>query len=368
MKENKFIITFNSGPKVEIKGEMDKKYLVEFIDSSTNKIIHSDTINNNMWTACSKKYFINWVIKINGEIIQSFNLNNKIVRISFDSKSVGDTIAWFPYVEEFRKKWGCKIICSTFHNKWFEKNYSQIEFVNPGENIGEAYVSYNIGWFYKDGKWDNELLKNDFRPQPLAKTATDILGLKYSEIKPNINNDNGLLKDNIEKYVTLSIQSTAQSKYWNHPTGWQQVVDFINSKGYKVVLVDQFKEYGVAPFINYSPKNIIDKSSCSLNEVISIISKSEFHLGISSGLSWLAWAVNTPVVLVSSFTKPYCEFTTNCIRIYNDTPLSGYFNTHKLDPSDWNWYPFRDLESMEDWYEVENITPEQVINEIKKLL
>ena len=72
--------------------------------------------------------------------------------------------------------------------------------------------------------------------------------------------------------------------------------------------------------------------------------------------------------MISSFTKPYCEFTTNCVRIYNDTPTSGYCNTHRLDALDWNWYPFKEIKNMEDWYEVENITPEQVIKEISRIL
>ena len=48
--------------------------------------------------------------------------------------------------------------------------------------------------------------------------------------------------------------------------------------------------------------------------------------------------------------------------------LGSNFNTHRLDPLDWNWYPFKDLKNMEDWYEVENITPEQVINKIKTII
>mgnify|MGYP005999273429 FL=1 len=103
-------------------------------------------------------------------------------------------------------------------------------------------------------------------------------------------------------------------------------------------------------------------------EILSIIKGAQFHIGISSGLSWAAWALNVPVVLVSSFTQPHLEFQSNCIRIYNDTPTSGYWHTHRLDPSNWNWYPFKEVKSMEDWYEIETITPEQVINNIKQLL
>ena len=363
---NEIIVTYDNGPKVEIKGNVNKKYNIQFIDKSCNCTIHMDVITNNMWTSCSRKWFTEWIIKVDGVVVNEFNLENKKVFIDFKSSSIGDTIAWFPYVEEFRKKHNCEVICSTFQNGWFEPKYPKIKFTNPGHRES-TYASYSIGWFYKGNDWDREYYKNDFRPQPLAKTASDVLGLDFEEIKPNIHVKN--FPSSIKgKYVTLSIQSTAQAKYWNHPTGWQQVVDFLNGKGYKVVLVDKDVAFGVGGCMNHAPNNVINKTTSSLDEVISIINKADFHLGISSGLSWVAWALNTPVVLVSSFTKPYCEFTTNCTRIYNDTPTSGYFNTHKLDRSDWNWYPFKEISKIEEWYEVENITPEQVINQIKTII
>jgi len=120
--------------------------------------------------------------------------------------------------------------------------------------------------------------------------------------------------------------------------------------------------------MNSAPKGVLDYTNRSLKETMELINSAEFHLGISSGLSWIAWALNTPVVMVSSFSKPFCEFQSGITRIYNDTPTSGYFNIYPLDASDWNWYPFKKIKSMEDWYEIENITPEQVINGIKQLL
>ena len=363
---NEIIVTYNNGPKVEIKGNVNKKYNIQFIDKSCNCTIHRDVITNNMWTSCSRKWFTEWIIKVDGVVVDEFNLENKKVFIDFKSSSIGDTIAWFPYVEEFRKKHNCEVVCSTFRNEWFKSKYPKIKLVNPGCSES-TYASYSIGWFYKGSEWDREYYKNDFRPQPLAKTASDILGLDFEEIKPNIHVKN--FPPSIKgKYVTLSIQSTAQAKYWNHPTGWQQVVDFLNSKGYKTVSVDLHPTFGVGGCQNTIPKVDYYYNNKPLDEVMSVIEGADLHLGIGSGLSWMAWALNTQVVLISSFTKPYCEFTTNCIRIYNDTPTSGYFNTHRLDPSNWNWYPFKEINKMEEWYEVENITPEQVINQIKTII
>ena len=364
-------LDFTDGARCEIKNG-NSSYKVDFIDNGN--IIWSDTIKNNMWTKTGRKYFTPWNIKItdtanNQEILDyKFNCEGKKVYVKFGSKSIGDTLAWLPYVEEFRKKHNCELICSTFHNDWFKPQYPEIQFVSPGSYVEEVYASYELGWFYfENGEKDMDKHPIDFLSQSLQKTASDILGLEYKEIKPKINvpNTPSPIK---EKYVTLSIQSTAQAKYWNYKGGWKKVIDFLTKQGYKIVLIDKYKVFGIAEFMNEAPKGVLDYTNKSLDEVSTLIQHADFHIGISSGLSWLAWALNTPVVMVSSFTKPYCEFQSNCVRIYSESPTSGYFNTHRLDASNWNWYPFKEIKSMEDWYEVETIIPKQVINGIKQLL
>ena len=79
------------------------------INKTTGEVLHSETIKNNMWVACSKKYFIPWVIKINDVVYDEFNLENKRVLISIESKSIGDTLSWVPYAVEFQKKYKCQI-------------------------------------------------------------------------------------------------------------------------------------------------------------------------------------------------------------------------------------------------------------------
>ncbi len=371
-EKNKITVNFFGSPKVSIDGSYSSKYLVKFIDNKTKKLIWEDTISNNMWTSPNLKYYIKWEIEIweSGKLIHSEILNYKDqkVLINFESKSIGDTIAWFPYIQKFQEIHNCNVVVSTFHNEWFQSQYPDLNFVPPGVVVDGIQGIYDIGWFYtKDQKIDYSSHPIDFKSQPLQKTATDILGLEYKEVKPKINfkPTTSPIKG---KYVTLSMQSTAQSKYWNHPTGWQEVVNFLTTQGYQIVLVDQHKTFGTKKTINHSPTNVIDKTQLPLSKIMPLINKAEFHLGISSGLSWVAWALNTPVVMVSSFTKPWCEFQNNCTRIYNETPTSGYFNTHKLDASNWNWYPFKKMSTLEDWYEVETITPEQVINKIKQIL
>jgi len=368
--QNDIIISFTDGAKCEIKGLLSKEYHIKFYNDITNELIHEDVITNNMWTAPNYKSFIKWRIEIwvNGkkEFNHVLNLKDQKVYIAFESKSIGDTIAWFPYVEEFRKKHECEIICSTFHNDWFKSKYPNIKFINPGTPSSYT-VFYKIGWFYKTCCLDPNYHSIDTKTQPLQKTSSDILGLEYKEIIPKFKSLNpSSIK---EKYVTIAIQSTSQCKYWNYPKGWEQVVSYLQNKGYKVVAVDQHRNFGIANFMNRSPQCDYHFHNKPLDEVMSIINGAEFHIGISSGLSWIAWALSIPTILISSFTHPdHCEFKSNTIRIYNDTPPSGYFSSHRMDVSNWNWYPFQKIESMEDWYKIETITPDLVIEGINRIL
>lgn len=368
--KNEIIISFIDGARCEIKGPLSQEYQVKFYNDDTNELVWEDTIKNNMWTAPSYKSFIKWRIEIwesDNKIHEHvLDLINKRVYIHLDSKSIGDTIAWFPYAEEFRKKHNCEVICSTFHNDWFESQYPKIQFVEPGTVVNNLYASYSIGWFYDEGEYKKSNHPSNFQHQPLQKTASDILGLEFKEVNPKFKAvPSSPIK---EKYITLSVQSTCQAKYWNHPTGWEQVVKHLQSKGYKVAVVDQHRTFGTQGFMNTSPQADYHFHNRSLEEVMSVINGAEYHIGIGSGLSWVAWALNTPTMLISSFSRPWCEFQTNCTRIYVDSPTSGYFNSHRIDASNWNWYPFKEIKSMEDWYEIETITPDLVIQEIDRIL
>ena len=65
--------------------------------------------------------------------------------------------------------------------------------------------------------------------------CSDILGIPYREEKAKV-----LIKDKTrreqQKYVCISTSSTAGCKHWH---GWQEVVDYLNSKGYKVVVIQK---------------------------------------------------------------------------------------------------------------------------------
>ena len=69
-----------------------------------------------------------------------------------------------------------------------------------------------------------------------------------------------------EKYVSLSIHSTSQCKYWNKIGGWEKVVSYLNDKGYKVICVDQYPVFGAGKTMNIIPTNALDYTGKSFEE------------------------------------------------------------------------------------------------------
>jgi len=177
-----------------------------------------------------------------------------------------------------------------------------------------------------------------------------------------------LSSSNKNKYVCIATQSTAQAKYWNKIGGWDKIVSYLKSKGYDVVDIDKYHTFGNGQTMNSIPKGVIDMTGDSpLSDRMVDLRHAEFFIGLGSGLSWLAWVVGKPVIMISSFSKPYTEFQSNLIRLYNDNSLSGYYNTGTLDRVDFHWNPIMKCQTQEEWSRMETITPKQVTNAIEEI-
>ena len=373
---NSFHYSFVDGPKVEILGDHSCDYIVTFKDSKKNRIVHQAEITNNMWTMANLKYCVDWLIEIRDKHTEklysshTFNPEGKKVYIHLDSNAIGDTIAWFPYVEEFRKKWNCYVVVSTFHNEWFIKTYKDIEFVNPGTKVPNLYAMYNVGWFYNEDRTVN-LDKNvrEFKNIPLGQTSSDILGLEYTEIKPRV-----YLKKKPksikQKYVVIAPHASAHAKYWNHPGGWQRVINWLNDNGYKAVMItsEPLNDEWHDSKLGGTLKNVVNKTgNLPLEDRMNDIVHASAFIGVGSGLSWLSWALGQKTVLISGFSEPYSEFT-DCERIYTPSGnCSGCFNREWLNPGDWEWCP-EHKDTPRHFECTKSITPEMVIKSLQKVL
>jgi autotransporter strand-loop-strand O-heptosyltransferase len=341
-------VHFIDGPYFNVSDNEKNIYHVEFIDSKTNTSVYSLDLEGNSWARASKKNKIDWLIRVTGNEFNfehKFNPENQKVYISFESKALGDTIAWIPYVDEFRKQNKCDVVCSTFHNKLFKYLYPNIKFVEPGTIVYNIYAQYRLGYFFeKDDstKYDKDSHKTDPKIIPLQMVASDILGLDYVEIRPELGfrQIKGIkIETPKKKQVVIAIHSTAQAKYWNNKTGWQDVVDYLRINGYKVVLLSKEEDGYMGNFHPIGIEKYTQSKDDPIGGMIRTIQESELFIGISSGLSWVAWACGTPTILISGFTDEYVEPTIGVTRIINKNVCHGCWGRHTFDAGDWKWCP-----------------------------
>jgi autotransporter strand-loop-strand O-heptosyltransferase len=363
--DNQMNINFVDGPFVEILGSAKREYIVKFIDGKTKEIVYQSKIQNNQWVRCSRKWYTDWVIRIESDGIEpieyKYDAKNKKVFIVFESSSLGDTIAWIPYVEEFRKKHDCKVVVSTFHSDLFKSKYPEIEFVKPGTTVHNLYALYRLGWFYDGDKPNYFMNKSDFSKIPLQQAASDILGLDFEEIRPRIKSIEPMKSD--KPYICIANHSTAQSKYWNNPTGWQELVDYVKELGYDVYLLSKEEDGYMG---NKNPKGVIKVDGKTLEEIGSILLGSKGFIGLGSGLSWFSWALEVPTILISGFSETYQEMK-SVYRIINESVCHGCFARHTFDKGDWNWCP--DHKNTDRQFEcTKTITFEMVRPKIDKIL
>lgn len=325
--ENKILVSYvttlpkvGNAPSVSIMGNNPENYFVKFYERKKgliNLLSSGYCKNNQSIISATRQWYTDWVIEVYDSknqliFVDVFNAQNKNVFIKLDAYALGDSIAWIPYIEEFRIKHNCNVICSTFHNNLFVEAYPNILFVKPNTQIDNVYAQYYIG-AANDGNLVYSKIKSN--EHPLQKVATEALGLDFKEIVPNLSVlCFGKERRIPEKYVTISEFGSAPTKQWKAENGWQIVVDYLNQIGFKVAVISKEKT---------ELKNVIDLTGdFSLIERCVDIKHAEFHLGVSSGLSWLAWALGTHVVMVSDVTPSWHEFNKNITRI-NSSVLSS---------------------------------------------
>ena len=245
-----------------------------------------------------------------------------IIKIELTTSSLGDTVASIGQVDKYQKL--------TNHTVHFIINSKYVDLFKP------VYPNIN---FDEPFRYDELKVLHVNLDQPLEKYASDLLGLPFEETCAKVTT---VIKDRPikEKYFTISIQSTHQGRYWNAKKGWNILLNLLKQRyGLTAVCVDMYNSYGSKDCYNTIPSGAIDKTGISLLESTHYMNHAEFHIGTSNGLSWLAHAVGKKVVLITNVTKKWCEFTTNIIRIDNESVCHGCLNEKPFDKYDWNWCP-----------------------------
>ncbi len=344
---------------------------VRLRDLDTGNVVF-DTETGATFVNSTKRYFIRFGIEVweQGKRILSheYDAAERDVLIQFPVGTLGDLIGWLPYAVKFQQLHHCRLTCAMSATiiPLFRDAYPHISFVTHDEIKPEQfYATYSVGLFFDDE--DRVWQPCDFRLVGLHRTAGYILGVDPTEQPPMI-----ALSDEsrpiAEPYVCIAVQSTTQSKYWNNPYGWRQVIASLKRQGYRVICIDQKPVHGHGIVWTQIPHGAEDETGDRpLAERARWLRHAEFFIGLSSGLSWLAWAAGTPVVLISGFTHPVNEFTTP-YRIINYHACNSCWNDvrHRFSHQDFMWCP-RHKDTPRQFECTRLITAEQVLAAIARI-
>jgi len=362
---------FNDGIRI-LFPQNGKNYHVTFTDIDTGIILYSADTVPGAYVTSVKKFFIRFRLIIHEKggkepiFTHDYDAENREVMIQLPVGTIGDSIGWFSYVERFQKKHKCKLICVM--TPWIadvvKDQYPDITFIKAEETKNYSpYACYYMGLFFK-GDVDHQPI--DFRYIGLHRTAGYILGVDPKDEPPRFNLS--APRKIKEKYVVIAAQSSSQAKYWNNPMGWMTVVQFLKDNGYRVICIDKEKVHGTGLYWNYIPYGVEDDTGDKpLQERIDMIKDADFFIGLSSGLSWLAWGCKVPVVMISGFTHPTNEFETP-YRVINYHTCHSCWNDMRenFDHYDFLWCP-RHKGTDRHFECTRLISAEQVITTIKKI-
>ena len=339
--ENKFLIIGNN---------IDR-YQLDIYNKDTDKLVESRILLNGQGIQIAK-FNYQAVLKKNDQIIQnvSFDTTGKKIMLHLDSHCLGDTLAWMAYVKDyFYKNNASELVVTNFWNQLFESPHISIKLVDHYDNeVDGIYSIESLG--YK-----KETLH---KQKNLQQVICDLMKIPYVEKRPLMKIPKCKIPD-YGKYVCITENATDISKTWLYPNGWQIIVDYLNNLGYKVVVIS--KE-------TTKLKNIIDQTNRTIEKTSMNLMYCEFFIGLASGLSWLAWAFNKRVIMISGFSLPYTEFSDKNYRIINSNVCHGCWNDINIISSVINNHCPKHFNTERQYECSKQITPEIIMNTINYLI
>lgn len=145
---------------------------VVLIDNDTGYVLQNTVVCEGGKFRSNIRYFVNWHIDIYNEdnkIIfnHDFSPVGKQVLFVINSNAIGDTLAWFPYIDKFARKHNCMagVVMSDLMREIIEPEYPSITFFDrSAEKTLSPYASYMLGGFsepftefntpYRVGNWN----------------------------------------------------------------------------------------------------------------------------------------------------------------------------------------------------------------------
>ena len=352
---NGVLLDFNSGLRLQIPegnwhvkiSDYDSK--IEFFDQDISETI----------LVSAEKFFVRWeiILYLDDEIVfyHLFDPKGQKIHFQFMPTGMGDHIVLFPYMEKFRLEHECQVSCTVpnYLQELVKLYYPYIECVEMPSD--ETYAIY-----YMAPSFSPLLFSEQCITIPMEQYGREILNLNFAEkiiYKPTKS------RQIQEPYVCIAVQASSTIKSWLNPQGWDSVVEYLKNIGYRVLCIDKNQKECNRGYTLKMPQQAEDfTGDIPLSERINLLAYADFFIGCSSGLAWLAWACDIPVILISGITAPWFEFSTP-YRIYNRLVCHGCLNWTNISWGDYERCPT--YGGTERAYECsKKISAQQVINAI----
>jgi len=351
---------FNAGVRVEVPAG---NWHIKISDFDTGMVGFDGDISEQVLISL-EKYYVHWYIEAwhNGEKVfeHLLDLHWKKISIFMANGILGDTVSVLPYVLALKKEYDADV--SIMPPTAFEdicRQYMPEVLVLKNEIPADCYASYCLAVF----DLPPYLIPDDSRHWPPYKSAQVILGLK--EKASEIHYYPTAPRQIKDRYVCIAVQASGLMKRWLYPDGWDIVVEYLKSLGYRVLCIDGSSKVIENGYEINMPAGAEDFTGMRpLMERINLLAYADFFIGLGSGLSWLANACGIPVVLISGFSLPMGEFETP-YRVTNQLVCHGCYNDIRV-----NWKddcPYH--KGTEREFECgKSITPLQVVQAVERLI
>ena len=327
-------LDFNVGLRLQIPAG---NWHVTIRDSSSGIVFFDEDVSNILLTS-AEKFFIPWEVELSldGASVFShrYSAEGQLVCFHYFTTGMGDHIILFTYMEKFRRVHRCRVSCfvAPYLRDLIRSYYPEIECYEEGQKPQDAYATY-----YMAPNFNPVMMSEEIRTMPMEYYGRELLGLQsagkivYRPKKP---------RQIREPYVCIGVQASNTFKAWLNPTGWDQVVRYLKQLGYRVLCIDQNREETDHGNVIRMPDEAEDfTGTLPLHERVELLAYADFFIGLSSGLSWLAWAADIPVIMISGITAPWFEFI-DAYRVYNRLVCHGCHNDTRLPWPEYETCPY----------------------------
>jgi hypothetical protein len=322
----RFFLDYSEGARLDV-AETGSPETFSVKISSSGREIYSADISTGMWCRVNRKYYLPYELSVyQGDLLvfsEALDLSGKKVCIDLELEDISEAISACRYVEEFRKRHSCDVICVSSHGALCSMRYPEISFVVPATPVS-SFARYRIGRFYREGDIDYDMHRKDPSSMTMAEIAADILGIEYA--------GEGSALDSIVFYSDRNYEYQAKSliesilhnapglNMYYYTIGFESSLEFEGLCKIEIP-VDEAKPKGYRTFEFYKPSVLIEHLNRFGGKALFL--DTDIIVGRRFDISKFDHDFDYPLMSTGNWSYPFAYEGT---LIRDEKPLMEYFN------------------------------------------